>query len=59
VSGGPGSSLDPPAQGPSHTMSGKSQKSSQSILPPRKDIMRMKRVKAVLHIYFFRSVSSH
>ena len=54
-----GSSLDPPAQGPSHAMSGKSQKSSQSTLPPRKDIVRMKTVKAVLHIYFCRSVSSH
>jgi hypothetical protein len=48
VSGGPGSSFDPPAHGPSHIMSGKSQKSSQSTLPPRKDI-----VKAVLHINFF------
>jgi hypothetical protein len=56
VSGGPGSSLDPPAQGPSHMMSGKSQKSSQRTQPPRKDIVRMKTVKAVLHINFFRSV---
>ena len=59
MSDGPGSSLDPPAQRPSHTMSGRSQKSSQSTLPPRKDIVRMKTVKAVLHIYFFRSASSH
>ena len=59
MSGGPGSSLDPPAQEPSHTMSGKSQKSSQSTLPPRKDIVRMKTVKAALHIYFFWSVSNH
>ena len=59
MSDGPGSSLDPPAQGPSHIMSGKSHKSSQSTQPQRKEIVRMKTVKLVLHIYFFRSVSSH
>jgi hypothetical protein len=45
------SSLNPSAQGPSHIMSGKSQKSSQSTLPPRKDIVRMKTVKRVTWRY--------
>ena len=49
VSAVPRSSLDPSAPGPSH-MSGKSQRSS---LPPGKEILRMKTVKTVLHIYFF------
>ena len=47
------SSLNPSAQRPSHIMSGKSQRSSQGTLPPRKEIVRMKTVKTVLHIYFF------
>jgi len=54
VSAVPRSSLDPSAPGPSH-MSGKSQRSS---LPPGKEIMRMKTVKTVLHIYFFWRVSN-
>ena len=59
VSGEPGSSLDPSAQVTTHIMSSKSQKSSQGTQPPRKNIVRMKTVKAALHIYFFRSVSTH
>jgi hypothetical protein len=47
--GVPRSSLDPSAPGPRH-LSGKSQRSS---LPPGKEILRMKTVKTVLHIYFF------
>ena len=53
MSGGPGSSLDPSAQVTSHIMSSKSQKSSQGTQPPRKNIVRMKTVKAALHIFFF------
>ena len=40
-----GSSLDPPSPGPSHIMSGKSQMSSEGILPPREVNVRMKTVK--------------
>jgi len=48
VSGVPGNFLDPSVPGPSHILSGKSQKSSQGTLPPRKEIVRMKTVKAAL-----------
>ena len=44
-----GSSLDPSAPGPSHIMTGKSQKSSEGTLPPREDNVRMKTVKTELY----------
>ena len=42
--------MDRSAPGPSHIISGKSQRSS---LPPHKEIVRMKTVKSAIHIHFF------